>query len=455
MRTVLVALASLLLCGCTEEGASLFVELRTDLVSGAEFFAVEAVLDDTNRMSSPAIGTQDFYAGQRIAEYEDLEVGAHVLVVRLLDAEGAEVASRRTRIDVDGQLALTVLVSRDCQGVTCGVDQTCVHGSCASTDCHEELNPSACGTFECTSASECDAPAAACAVAECDFGACLSAPVADTCGATEYCDVEVGCRPRGPSLDAAVDAQPDAPDTAPPTDSGAADTNDAAARCGEFPGLLGHWTMDAADISGDQVRDSSGNGQDGTWRGSAAPTVVPGRIGDAIDWSGTTTAFVDLPDTLSLDTTPGGFNTVSMWYRRDGPVVDEAPLFIPFDPETAPPRYGIWLNTERIGSPVLCINTGSGECWGVADPTVTDRWVHVIVGFANGPTAGGSMYLDGVPVAMSCVFGSCDESRTAGPPLTIGGADPDYDYHGLIDDVRLYNRALTPAEAAALFACSD
>jgi hypothetical protein len=58
-------------------------------------------------------------------------------------------------------------------------------------------------------------------------------------------------------------------------------------------------------------------------------------------------------------------------------------------------------------------------------------------------------------VSVSCLVGSCVHSRTAGFPLTLGGQDPAYDWHGLIDDVRLYDRALTATEAAELFACSD
>jgi hypothetical protein len=454
VRQALFALVTLTLLGCSGEETSLFVELRTDLVAGAEFFAVEAVLDGSGRVDRPAIGSQDFLTGQRIAEFDGIEPGQHVVTVRLLDADGTEVAHRRTRVDIDGQLALTVLVSRDCRTITCGLEDTCVHGECISVDCHEELNPTACGTFECASDGDCAPPSASCATAVCDLGACLAAPVADACAAMEYCDVDGGCRMRGAPRDAAVDAIADT-SVMDAGDTSTGDTADSGSSCGDFPGLLGYWTMDAVDVVDDQILDSSGNGHHGTWTGSPAPNVVAGRVGEAIDWAGTTNDFIDLPTTIPLNTAPSGFNTISMWYRRDGPDVDEALFFIPFDPATAPPRYGIWLNTDRFPTPVLCINTGSGECWGAADPTVIDRWVHIVVVFVNGLTTDGLIYMDGAPVTMSCVFGTCDESRTAGFPLTLGGQDSTYDYHGLIDDVRLYDRALTPAEVSELFACSD
>jgi hypothetical protein len=215
--------------------------------------------------------------------------------------------------------------------------------------------------------------------------------------------------------------------------------------------------MDDEDVVGTQVMDRSGNGYHGQLMGGTLPVVVPGRVGGALDWAGTTNAFVDMPTDVPLDTTATGFNTVSMWYRRDGLGVSEGevPFYMPFDPDLAPPRYGIWLNSNRIARPVLCIASASGDCWGTSEPTLLDRWVHIVVVFANGQTVDGTMYVDGSPVSVSCLVGSCVHSRTAGFPLTLGGQDPAYDWHGLIDDVRLYDRALTATEAAELFACSD
>lgn len=214
-------------------------------------------------------------------------------------------------------------------------------------------------------------------------------------------------------------------------------------------GLSGAWSMDAADVSGFQVLDGSGGGLHGMLRGSPPPRVAPGRIGEALDYGATTVGFVDLPGI------PVGASstTVSLWFFHSDPNVDEVLVYLPATPDPTPPRYDLWLTTA--GGPLaLCINTGNGECWGTTDPSLLDRWVHVVAVFANGPMTGSTLFIDGTPVTMQCEFGTCDQSRTVQAPFTIGGSDNTYSWHGLIDDVRFYDRALSATEAVASFDCA-
>jgi hypothetical protein len=98
------------------------------------------------------------------------------------------------------------------------------------------------------------------------------------------------------------------------------------------------------------------------------------------------------------------------------------------------------------------------DIWGQLPPETyqrisRDRWCnvtsgwHLVTGTYDGATA--RLYVDGTLVA--------SETFTAPPntsfPLYIGryyGAGG-YNWSGGIDEVRLYNRALTAAEVAALF----
>src|SRR2546430_3176622 len=106
------------------------------------------------------------------------------------------------------------------------------------------------------------------------------------------------------------------------------------------PGLLAHWTFDAADVSGTTVRDVSGNGYDGVLTG-VSPTVGPGVIGQALIYPTNAMGYVNVP-ALALDTSAGGVNTVAMWfYRAASPVTDEVLIYAP-----SAPRYDLWLTTN-------------------------------------------------------------------------------------------------------------
>ena len=216
-------------------------------------------------------------------------------------------------------------------------------------------------------------------------------------------------------------------------------------------GEVGAWTLDVADIVGTSVRDRSGFGHDGVVMGTM-PVPTTGRIGEALDFAGTTLSYIDLPS-VPLDGTPGNFTTISLWMRTDNANVDEALACLPTGPVAGPPRYSMWL-TKRAASLFLCINTGEGDCWGLEVSNVLGRWVHLVGVYANGPTIGGQLYLDGVAAAMSCAFGVCDNTRVAQAPFSIACSDPTYAWHGSLDDVRIYNRALTAAEVAQLYRCA-
>jgi hypothetical protein len=229
------------------------------------------------------------------------------------------------------------------------------------------------------------------------------------------------------------------------------------ATCG-VPGAVGYWSLNAEDLVGTQVLDRSGRGAHGTLRGTPSPISVPGQHGEALDFTATDLSFVALP-ALSVDPNPGAATTVAMWFFHADPAVDDTLIYLPPGPGTEPPRYDLWLTTVgpapavTAGTPSLCINTGLGDCWGISDPGLIGRWVHVVAVFVNGATTGGTLYIDGVPATMACRFGICDQSRTVAPPFTLGGNDELYAWHGLLDDVRIFNRALTAGEAATLFAC--
>jgi len=211
--------------------------------------------------------------------------------------------------------------------------------------------------------------------------------------------------------------------------------------------------MDVASITGTTLADSSGQHNDGTLVGFTLPQpeTAPGPFGEALVYPASADAYVSIP-VLPLDTTPGDANSVSMWFYRSGSDVNDVLALLPNSP-----RYDLWLTCgleEAGANDYLCINTGNDDCFGIADTTLLGRWVHVVAVFVNGPTTQGALYLDGQERASGCLtsagFTPCTESAVAATPVNLGGAT-DFFYHGMLDDVRVYDRALTASEVAALY----
>lgn len=243
-----------------------------------------------------------------------------------------------------------------------------------------------------------------------------------------------------------VDAEASAPG-----DTAELDGPDTA--CDITNGLLGHWTFDFGDVTSSMALDRSGNGRHGTLVGSPAPAVIAGRLGEALDFSATTAAYVEAA-AVPLVATAGAFHSVSMWFFETDPTPNEVLVYLPEGPGPAPPRYDLWFNYAAISAVTLCINAGIGECWGIVDPGLVGRWVHVVAVFANGVESGSILYVDGLDAGATCVFGTCTQVRSAMGPFRIAGSEATYAWKGKLDDVRVFDRALTPAEVQTMYGCA-
>jgi hypothetical protein len=188
-----------LLAGC-EPGPALYVDLRTDLVAGVEFHAVEIALDEGEPLLVPAERSRaEYLAGVRVAELTELELGPHRVDVRLVRGE-QRVAERALLVRVEGAIVVTALITRSCRDVACPEDggdpaaTTCEGGRCVVPECTPET-PDACPAAQCATAADCSAEQA-CSAARCEGGVCL-VDDAGSCGAGEFCHPAIGCGPSG------------------------------------------------------------------------------------------------------------------------------------------------------------------------------------------------------------------------------------------------------------------
>ncbi|MBK7997503.1 MAG: immunoglobulin domain-containing protein [Verrucomicrobia bacterium] len=192
----------------------------------------------------------------------------------------------------------------------------------------------------------------------------------------------------------------------------------------------------------------------GTLRGGA--TTGPGFVNQAMNLNGTTADF-QIPDSPSLDQTNA--YTVELWFRKDQPYVPNV-QFILFDKRDLLGRcnYGASLSVN-FGLTMYYIDPSLGGFVSLAhNPLPTEGEYHHFAGTYRQLTATTvelNLYLDGQKVKTGQFPGVLANTVTE-TPLHIGSARGVSDFfRGEIDEVALYNRALTATEVAAIYAAGS
>ena len=187
--------------------------------------------------------------------------------------------------------------------------------------------------------------------------------------------------------------------------------------------------------AGTTVADKSGTGNNGTI--TAATWSPDGRFGSALSFNGTS-AWVTVPDAASLDFTTAF--TIEAWLNPASITAWRTVVLKESGSRLAYGLYGVngssrpsgWIQTTRDyfvnSTTALAVNT----------------WTHVAYSY-DGATL--RMFINGTQVATAA--GPTALTASAGP-LRIGGNAIWGEYFsGRIDEVRLYNRALSAAEIQA------
>ena len=189
-------------CG-SDGGHTLVVQLRTDLVSTVEFEQIELTLlpvdeSGTSKKRMIDASPEGYLPEDTLAEIENVATDSYRLGVSLLDKEGRSLVERPLLLEVQGNTAVTVPITRSCLNVSCAEDEACFGGSCVDARCAPE-NPEFCGNVSLCENDEDCSPEAACASGECRFGVCwaVSSDEEESLCATgiEWCSPEVGCVP--------------------------------------------------------------------------------------------------------------------------------------------------------------------------------------------------------------------------------------------------------------------
>ena len=249
-----------------------------------------------------------------------------------------------------------------------------------------------------------------------------------------------------PSAPSGTSASGSSSGTTTPSSSG--NSNSGSSTAALPSGLVLHWTFDTANISGSTVEDTSNHGGTGVMGGN--PAVVNGVINQALSFNGVN-SYVTMSNYSDV---AAGFNnstTLSVWIKTTNATRTEA-IISKFNAGGSAAGYIFQTDASghlefRVGAadiyayPATVVDTG----------TINDgQWHHAAVVVTMGQ--GAQFYVDGVPTSSSAM--SIWAGGDAGSALNVGACSysPYAQYFtGSIDDVQVYNRALSAAEISAIF----
>jgi len=190
-------------------------------------------------------------------------------------------------------------------------------------------------------------------------------------------------------------------------------------------GLVSYWTFNKADINGDVAKDVFGK-NNGTIKGCKQ---VAGKYGEALEFDGVSN-YVEVPNDKSLELWEK--HTLEAWIfqkeSRSSRIIDKI---------TAGTADGPHLDTH----PGTKLRSCAGNCISTTKDYSLNEWHHAVVTFDKGKVV---LYIDG----------SAEGEGDVGSPLKGNqlslkiGADSNGQnlFKGIIDEVRVYNRALKADE---------
>ena len=195
--------------------------------------------------------------------------------------------------------------------------------------------------------------------------------------------------------------------------------------------------------SGSTTADASGNGITGTL--VSGPTWTAGRNGTGLSFNGSST-YVDLGNPAALQF--AGSMTLSAWVYETANVFDDGQIVAKSDgesgwqlkstPDTGVRTFGIAI-TNSSGAPIQRYSNTI---------RALNTWYHV-AGVYDAAAQTLSLYVNG-NLDNGTLSGAVPSSqRVSTVTANIGRRTGGFNISGIVDDVRIYARALTPAEIQA------
>ncbi|HLC79492.1 MAG TPA: LamG-like jellyroll fold domain-containing protein, partial [archaeon] len=207
--------------------------------------------------------------------------------------------------------------------------------------------------------------------------------------------------------------------------------------------LVGQWKFDEG--RGTTAKDFSGNGNSGTINGATHQT---GKFGGALQFDGT-------DDYVSTTyTKSSGDGSVSAWFKGGTQSSDAGSAIRPIIAHGAlngsGTGEGLMISMLRNGRPdhgQLIVQWGDGSQQAITSSAYNDNAWHNAVLTHTSTTY--TLYVDGV----LNLTGTAADSLSTSPAFEVGGSTTNSArrFLGTIDDIRIYNRALSATDVNNLY----
>ncbi|ELZ24222.1 LamG domain-containing protein [Halosimplex carlsbadense 2-9-1] len=208
-------------------------------------------------------------------------------------------------------------------------------------------------------------------------------------------------------------------------------------------GLVGHWTLDGTDAS---ATDAAGDNA-GTIRGSPRQGVAGVHGSTAYEFGASADNFVEVADDDALK--PTSALSVGGWYRTASGENSQT-LVQKADRRYGDEGYAVDVQTPNSLRGHVAVESGQASVNPFGLDTNDGGWHHVLLTWDGAALVA---YFDGEEVDRDA--SQSGDVAHSDRPLYIGYGDNSYttyyDMDGAIDDVRVYQRALSADDVAALY----
>jgi hypothetical protein len=217
------------------------------------------------------------------------------------------------------------------------------------------------------------------------------------------------------------------------------DANDISTFIDFDNSLVAWWRFD--DFDGSIISDSSGNGNIGSLVGNSVIGSNFGHLGDGLELPGANDIVV-VPDSPSLDTISNGL-TICLWQNSNsangvgGSIIGK---------RIAGSDDAWQLTGDNGGLHFMIWIGGVGTAISKPASNVIGSWSHSCATFDGNQM---KLYSDSLFVGSKALIGSIDITND---PVHIGRSySSSYAYNGKLDDVMVFNKALSQGEITALY----
>jgi len=208
----------------------------------------------------------------------------------------------------------------------------------------------------------------------------------------------------------------------------------------DLPGAVAHFALD--ETSGSRVT-GSGAVRAGEVRGT--PAWAPGKNGGALKLDGA--AYVDLGKVGDFERTDA-FSYGAWVYATSKEAMT---VLSKIDDAAGVRGWDLYLLDGKAYAHLINQWEANALRVNTKEPIKPNEWHHVFVTYDGSTSANGlRIYVDGRRAPLEVTHRTLRGTIRNDKPLLIGRRNPSAPFKGMLDDVRIFNRALEPAEADQL-----